>query len=119
MKKHICHHPGCNALIQPTERYCEMHTPQAIKPFEGAVRYNERLYNTTRWRTLRSKIIKENPSCCKCGVEANESRLEAHHIMPPKGNEELFFNESNIIVVCSACHKIITAKEIRLTGMVY
>jgi 5-methylcytosine-specific restriction protein A len=68
------------------------------------------LYNTARWRKLRSKILKEHPHCDKCGIDR---RLEAHHVRPPRGDEELFYDENNIIVVCQSCHRIITNGEIR------
>jgi 5-methylcytosine-specific restriction protein A len=113
MKKKICNHPGCQALINPDERYCSEHIKPSKKPFEGAIRYNEELYKTTQWKQLRKKIINENPQCFYCGVSKEEMPLEVHNIRPPRGNEELFFNEDNLIVVCGACHKRLTNKEIR------
>jgi 5-methylcytosine-specific restriction endonuclease McrA len=108
MRKKICSYPGCNTLIEPTERYCAKHIIEH-KPFENAIRYNEALYNTSQWRSLRKEKIKECPYCELCGAESN---LEVHHKVPPEGNEELFFNRDNLQVVCSACHRIITAREI-------
>jgi 5-methylcytosine-specific restriction endonuclease McrA len=110
MKKKICNHPGCNELIEPTERYCPQHKKEQPKPFSSAIRFNEKLYKTTQWKQLRKKILKEQPACFKCGSTNN---LQIHHIIPPLGNEELFFNENNLVVVCLACHQIITNKEIR------
>jgi 5-methylcytosine-specific restriction endonuclease McrA len=109
MRKKICSFAGCNTLIEFNERYCTKHIINH-KPFEHAIRYNEALYNTTRWRTLRKEKIKEIPYCELCGADTN---LEVHHRVPPRGNEELFFNRDNLQVICSACHKIITAREIR------
>jgi 5-methylcytosine-specific restriction protein A len=112
MKKKICNHPGCQNFIDITERYCKEHIKSSHKPFEGAIRYNEELYKTTQWKQLRKKIINENPHCFYCGVSKEEMPLEVHHRIPPRGKEEFFFNEDNLIVVCGGCHKAITGKEI-------
>jgi 5-methylcytosine-specific restriction protein A len=113
MKRKICNHPGCNCLIVPPERYCSKHQRERPQPFETAKRFNELLYNTTRWRKLRTKILKEQTHCSKCGLSNSETKLEVHHVIPPRGNEELFFDENNLVAVCPLCHKIITGREIR------
>jgi 5-methylcytosine-specific restriction protein A len=112
MKKKICSYPSCNKLVNINERYCTEHKTNK-KPFESAIRFNESLYNTTRWRKLRVKILNEQPNCFKCGISKSESKLEVHHLVPPRGNEELFFDENNLMAICSACHRVITNREIR------
>jgi 5-methylcytosine-specific restriction endonuclease McrA len=114
MKKKICNYPGCNTLIDITERYCTEHKrePKGAEPYKNAERSNASLYNTTRWRKLRSKILKEHPNCFRCGISKNETRLEVHHVVEPRGNEELFFDETNLTAVCPPCHRILTNKEI-------
>jgi 5-methylcytosine-specific restriction endonuclease McrA len=59
---------------------------------------------------LRKEILKEQSVCCRCGADTD---LQVHHIVPPKGNEELFFDKSNLVTICSSCHRIETAKEIK------
>jgi 5-methylcytosine-specific restriction endonuclease McrA len=112
-KKKICRSPGCNALIEPTESYCDKHKREPAKPFNNAIRSNESLYNTTQWRQLRKEILSEQPNCFKCGISGKETKLEVHHLRAPRGNEELFFDKSNLAAVCPSCHKLITNKEIR------
>jgi 5-methylcytosine-specific restriction endonuclease McrA len=109
MKKKICNYPSCNILIPTTERYCSLHKKEKI-PFESAIRYNETLYNTTTWRKLRKEVLKEQPVCSKCRADI---KLEIHHIIPPRGNEKLFFDKNNLTVVCQQCHRILTNQEIR------
>jgi 5-methylcytosine-specific restriction protein A len=109
VKVKICNYPGCNNLIQPSEKYCANHKNEPASPFSSAIRYNEELYQTARWRSLRKKILKEQSHCLYCG---STECLQVHHVVPPRGNEELFFNENNLIVVCAACHRIITNREI-------
>jgi 5-methylcytosine-specific restriction protein A len=112
MKRYICKYPGCSNLIE-SSGYCEKHKTKNRKPFESAIRFNEALYNTTKWRQLRKEILNEQTNCFKCGLSKNETKLEVHHIIPPRGNEELFFDKNNLVAVCSNCHKIITNYETR------
>jgi 5-methylcytosine-specific restriction protein A len=110
MRKKICHHPGCNNLIPTSERYCAQHKREPAPLFSNAVRYKyDELYHTTQWRKLCDKVLREQPHCSKCGSTNN---LQVHHIIPHRGNEELFFNENNLTVVYAACHRILTNREI-------
>jgi 5-methylcytosine-specific restriction endonuclease McrA len=111
MRLKICREPGCSTLVPVTETYCDKHRRERV-PFANAVSTNAGLYNTVRWRALRKKVIAERPYCSCCGISRGESRLEVHHVVPPRGNEEPFFDEGNLMVVCGDCHKKITAREI-------
>jgi 5-methylcytosine-specific restriction protein A len=112
MRKKICSASGCNKLIEQSERYCANHKKEPASPFSNAIRFNNELYHTAQWKNLRVKILKEQPNCFKCGISGSEAKLEVHHIIPPRGNKELFFDENNLVSVCPVCHKIITNKEI-------
>jgi len=112
MRAKICGEAGCGALIPQDKTHCDEHSKEKGKPFENAIRSNEGLYNTARWRKLRRKVLKEFPNCAICGEFKNDAALEMHHVKPPRGDEELFFDEGNVIPVCPACHKRLTAMEI-------
>jgi predicted HNH restriction endonuclease len=59
-------------------------------------------------------MVRENPRCEICGVgKADGAILEAHHREPPRGDEERFFDENNLAVLCQPCHRVITAREIQ------
>lgn len=117
MNKYICNFSGCNELLD--ERgYCWKHIQYAPvrrehKPFENAERSNK-WYNTSRWRKLRLEVLQfYNYQCSKCGKSKEDGAvLEIHHLIPPRGNEELFFRITNLIPVCRECHRILTANEI-------
>ena len=117
MRKKICSSAGCNNLIDYSEKYCEKHKTEKQKtervPFQNAKRNNTNLYNTTLWRKLRNEILKQQPYCFKCGISVKESPLEIHHVIAPLGNEDLFYDENNLLPVCQQCHRKITAGEIR------
>ena len=115
MIKKLCPYPSCNTLIEPNEKYCEKHMPpkrvdNRKNPFEKAKRYNTEFYNTSRWRHLRKKILSETPYCVYYGM--SETKLHVHHKRPPRGNEDLFFDETNCVPVCHGCHGRLTRKEI-------
>lgn len=78
------------------------------KPFQNAKRKNESLYRTCEWRQLRKETIEKNPCCYYCGSVDN---LQVHHITPPKGNRDLFFDTDNLMVVCRYCHSRLTGIE--------
>jgi 5-methylcytosine-specific restriction protein A len=48
-----------------------------------------------------------HPLCVKCGRAASL----VDHILPHKGNQELFWNSDNWQSMCATCHNIKTASE--------
>ena len=113
MRAKICREVGCGVLIPVSETFCPKHRREKPdrKPFENAVRYNAELYNSVRWRNLRKRVLDAAPYCAICGVPGDEARLEVHHMKRPMGSEELFFDEGNLVPVCSHCHGTLTARE--------
>ena len=114
--KKLCKYPGC--FNYATEGgYCDKHQGYRVAdaqkpktPWDGAGRPNDALYNTSRWRTLKAKIIKQQGQCAICGATIN---LTVHHVVPPKGDPDLFFDEHNLVVLCKQCHDRQTALENR------
>ena len=128
MLKKICNYPGCNEFTESGHIYCKTHLAESKKkhqewlenhnnkkkPFENATRCNN--YNNAEWRALRREILKrDNYQCRQCGMTAEESGypLEIHHVIPPKGNKELFYNINNCVTLCKFCHSRITQMEVR------
>ena len=127
MLKKLCQYSGCNEMAEPGHTYCKVHLVESQKkhkewlknhnkkkPFENAARSNN--YNNIEWRNLRKEVLKRDGyQCCQCGITAAESGfpLEIHHIIPPKGNKELFYDIGNCVTLCKYCHARVTAEEIR------
>ena len=127
MLKKICNYSGCNEMAVEHHIYCAKHLVESQKkheewlknhnkkkPFENAVRSNN--YNNAEWRNLRKAVLeRDNYQCRQCGATAAESGypLEIHHIIPAKGNKELFYNMDNCVALCKFCHSTITQEEIR------
>lgn len=114
-----CKAPGCCLLAEANTRYCAKHSEYekkittyykpTVKPYINADKPNQQFYNTYRWKMLRSKLLKQQHYCTICGSEDN---LTVDHIFPPKGNEELFYMEENLQVLCFSCHNKKTAQEV-------
>lgn len=126
MLKRICAYSGCDCFAESGHTYCAKHLAESQakhkewlkshknkKPFENAVRTNN--YNCLEWRKLRKEVLeRDNNQCCQCGATSEESGypLEIHHIIPPKGNKELFFDANNCVTLCKWCHAKVTQQEV-------
>ena len=125
MIKKLCQFSGCNEMAETGHTYCAKHLAESQKkhkewlenhkkkPFENAVRCNN--YNNAEWRHLRREVLeRDNYQCRQCMATAAESGfpLEIHHIIPPKGNKELFYDISNCVTLCKWCHARVTQEEI-------
>jgi 5-methylcytosine-specific restriction endonuclease McrA len=63
-----------------------------------------RLYQTQNWVEYRNKFLAVNPKCYACGERA----VVVDHIVSHKGDEKLFWDETNFIPLCKKCHDTIT-----------
>lgn len=62
---------------------------------------------TSTWSKASRQFLKEHPLCAVCGKPATET----DHIVPHKGNKELFWDVSNWQPLCHECHSRKTATE--------
>ncbi|WP_103728917.1 HNH endonuclease [Novosphingobium sp. HII-3] len=74
-------------------------------------------YNTARWKALRLAIFARDMFTCQwpgCGrLEGNTSQLVADHRTPHRGDEALFWDESNLWTLCKPCHDRLKQREER------
>lgn len=108
--KHPCNKVGCRNLT--TERYCEEHKVETHKAYD---RYRgsaaERGYNS-RWRRYRAQYIREHPLCCECeqaGIVTPTFAVD--HIIPHRGDPELFWDPANHQPLCKRHHDQKTVRE--------
>lgn len=74
--------------------------------------YSKRLYKTARWQKLRKRVLSEHPLCAECERQGRIAPATVtDHIIPHKGNLELFWDEGNLQSLCKSCHDRKTAKE--------
>lgn len=76
---------------------------------------NQRGYNA-RWKKARATYLKSHPLCVmcdKCGYV--KAAFIVDHIIPHKGNQELFWDKSNWQSLCKHCHDSVK-QRIEKTG---
>ena len=64
-------------------------------------------YRSARWRRLRERILTRDLFTCRmCGLlHAGKGTAVVDHVKPHRGDEVLFWQESNLQVLCkSPCH---------------
>lgn len=105
-----CSYPNCPELTN--ERYCSKHKKKESSQYDKNSRPFKYLYNSSRWKKLRKHFLQEHPLCEECkknGLVKTATIVD--HIQSHKGNEELFWDESNWQALCKECHDKKTAKE--------
>lgn len=94
-----CGHPGCPALTD--NGYCDEHIKLYANERGSAA---ERGYDS-RWRKARSRFLKVHPFCVICKAEGKLVKATVvDHIIPHRGDEKLFWDESNWQPLCKRCH---------------
>lgn len=120
-----CAYPMCGAL--GTDNYCPKHAAeyQAQKAARDAKRkaaadaaYNTQRptyhawYKTERWRRYRIAYLAKHPWCVACQREQRRTfATEVDHVIPHRGDVNLFWSESNHQGLCESCHSKKTFKE--------
>ncbi len=71
----------------------------------------QHLYDAT-WNKLSKAFRGRNPLCVYCLQIGKVTRSEVvDHIIPHKGNGELFYDQDNWQTLCKHCHDSVKAKE--------
>ena len=104
--KRPCRYPGCPNLCV-TGTYCEEHrkewSPETLRGSSSARGYDG------RWRAARKLFLRKNPLCARCmerGVLTPATVVD--HIRPHRGDQQLFWDESNWQPLCKDCHDLKT-----------
>jgi 5-methylcytosine-specific restriction enzyme A len=67
--------------------------------------FYKHLYNTKRWYRLRYHQLQEHPLCAMCSKLARVTAATiVDHVKPHRGDEELFFDATNLQSLCKTCH---------------
>jgi 5-methylcytosine-specific restriction protein A len=98
-----------------TGSYCELHA-KVIRKQADAKRAssNQRGYGY-RWQQTSKGFLRAHPLCqckdCLEGVKQLKAATVVDHIIPHKGDMELFWNRSNWQAMAKDCHDRKTATE--------
>lgn len=103
-----CRHPGCPELVEPGRLYCEKHLP--LHP-EVTRTYNKKIYNK-RWEKFSKAYLQAHPLCVECMKQGKYTKATVvDHIIPHRGNQKLFWDQSNMQPLCKRCHDRKTLTE--------
>ena len=112
--RHPCAEPSCGHLVPRGKARCEKH--ERARDLERGTRH-ERGY-TNRWAMAAKAFLMEHPLCARCVVEHQmdhsvfiQAAKVVDHVKPHKGNQELFWDESNWQPLCKPHHDRKTATE--------
>lgn len=105
--KRPCSFTQCGGYAQDGSTFCEAHQKQGAR----ARIWNKRLVPSNRiFRWMRKAYLAQHPICNQCKREA-ASILD--HVIPHRGINALFWDQSNWQALCLRCHGIKTAHETR------
>lgn len=95
--KRPCRHPGCAKLSDGV--YCEEHRKQYARDSAAARGYDK------RWQRARARFLKQNPLCAEClRNHRTTPATVVDHIIPHRGNQRLFWDQTNWQPLCKKCH---------------
>ena len=112
-----CAQPGCHLLIQ-RGTHCSKHAKAKRKAHDDRRGSSaERGYNY-RWQKARAAYLSLHPLCVMC-LEAGRTTAATvvDHKTPHKGDDTLFWSESNWQSLCKQCHDS-TKQSIEKGGIV-
>jgi len=108
--KKPCAYPGCPALT--VNRYCKKHERMVGKAMDKERPSSNARGYTATWQRRRREYLRENPLCRHC---QNKGKLIPadliDHIIPHKGDMNLFWDETNWQPLCTECHNRKTMNE--------
>lgn len=105
-----CEWPGCAALV--ARGLCARHT--AAPPARPAKRPGRLWYLVARWKHphygLRARVLREQP-VCQWPAGCRRAAKEVDHVVPHKGNPNLFWSRANLQALCTYHHRLKTVRE--------
>ncbi|HEM4265086.1 TPA: HNH endonuclease [Streptococcus suis] len=111
-----CKQNGCPKLVPYGHKYCENHKAnyQLDTKSTKAKGYN------AQWNKARLRYLKVHPLCVQCKVKGRLTKATVvDHIKPHRGDQELFWNQSNWQALCKSCHDRKTKTDDRYVEYTY
>lgn len=109
-----CAAPACPALVRG-QRYCGKHENLADQTKRD---HDRRRGNSTqrgygyKWQQARARFLQIHPLCVHCEKEGRVTAArDVDHVIPHRGDQELFWRQSNWQALCTSCHSKKTATE--------
>jgi 5-methylcytosine-specific restriction protein A len=86
-------------------------------PVQQRVSARERGY-THRWEMARARFLRSHPMCVMCEAQGRvEVATVVDHIIPHRGDQELFWRESNWQALCATHHNSHKQRQEHAAGL--
>ena len=97
-----CKHPGRPKLVTyGTGPYCSVHEPLHRGDRDSASKCGY----SSRWQKARKKFLRNHPLCVECQKQGRLTEATVvDHITLHRGDQKLFWDESNWQPLCKPCH---------------
>ncbi len=97
-----CRYPGCPELAVQGQVYCQVHMEWSGDRLRGGAA--ARGYDG-RWQKARAIFLKQHPLCAFCQAEGKiVPATVVDHIIPHRGDQRLFWDQTNWESLCKECH---------------
>lgn len=109
--KQICTYPGCGKLIDRPGRCANHVRVDSVRNDAQRGTAASRGYGY-RWQQARKLYLQMCPLCVRCQAQGViNAALIVDHVTPHKGDQALFWDQSNWQPLCKRCHDQKTAQE--------
>jgi 5-methylcytosine-specific restriction protein A len=96
-----CKHSGCGELVAYGQKYCDKH--KSLHP--EVTRSASRRGYGSKWQRVSKAYLQEHPLCVECLKHGKYTQATVvDHIVPHRGDNQLFWNSSNWQALCKQCH---------------
>ena len=110
--KRPCLSSGCKDFAS-NKGYCDKHQSRVKQRDRDRGTAHQRGYDA-EWKKHRNQFLLEHPLCVECRRKGYVMPATVvDHIIPHKGDKDLFWNKSNWQPLCETHHNIKTASEDR------
>ncbi|RXZ42693.1 HNH endonuclease [Crenobacter cavernae] len=112
-----CCAPGCGRLT--TARFCDAHAERYAQQAKQVRQQYDRGRGTaaergydSKWQKARAGFLRKHPLCVECDrCGSVTAATVVDHIVPHKGDRDMFWDRSNWQPLCKSCHDRKTARE--------
>lgn len=102
--------PGCGELCYDAR--CKKHGGSKTWRKSARTLEHKKLYNNRYWVTQRLEHLSENPLCVDCKKNSYDVLAQVvDHIIPHRGDEVLFWDQTNWQSLCKIHHDAKTRRE--------
>lgn len=102
-----CTVPGCSELVGRDG--CPLHPERDRDAARKAAKASRWVYRDPRWRVLRDRVRREEPTCRRCG---RNPTAEVDHVIPLEAGGRPF-DRANTQGLCVGCHRAKSAEDAR------